>query len=296
MEDRAVIYCVLGDKYAKMAFKSASSLRKNAEAMANIPIYVYHIGDSFFLKESFDELGCRSIGIDPMKVRESIPVKAPCYWCDSWIHPVTTDLSNTQRSRLTRALIMVSPPSVRNVMLDADTFVQNDFTGLFDLMQKGGVVGVEDGNFDSHLGMAKRLFFKKKVNDSAKFIKEHLGVDYSIKPPSRYAPYFNMGVFGFHACQNTRSLGAWWWNKMLELYEVPEHDPFDDQLLMNAGLTQFKIPTISVNPIFNYTRSRMKNNMKSGLHEKVKDQVRIIHNRRLGECEWIKEKLEALQN
>ena len=179
---------------------------------------------------------------------------------------------------------MQTVPFDNYIMIDADTYIQNDFYEMFDLIPENGVAGIEDGNFESHLQMAKFLFVKGKVPSVNDFIIDTLDVDYS--RDAVFPPYFNVGVIGLSqkaSCTMGKHLFP-----LLEKLQTNEHyNPHDEQLPMNAVMFRHGIPAIAIDPIFNYTKSRMVKNRKGGLHEEVKNKVKIIHNKRCIESDWI---------
>lgn len=259
--NNGIIYIVGGHKYARWTLRSVLSLKQNAKHAGQLPIHVHFMGDPIY-ENQLNNLGCTCI-----------------------CHPMNKNLSGTQNHRKTKAEVMQSIVFEKYVMIDADTFVQGDFIDMFDQIPRDGIAGIIDGNFQSHLQMAKFLFIKGKVDDIRKFVLEVTGVDYGLS--ENFPPYFNVGVIGM-AKKASCKLGEKLFPLLDKLQQNPNYNPHDEQLPMNAIMYLEEIPAIAVDPIYNYTRSRMKANIKSGLHETVKDNVRIIHNRHFPkEATWV---------
>jgi len=259
--NKGIVYIVGGRKYAKWALLSVISLRRNAGKASVLPIHIHFIGDYEF-EDQFNQLGCTGIR-----------------------HPV--DKLSHHAHRKLKSVVMQEIPFDRYVMIDADTFVQGDFYEMFDLIPEDGVAGIEDGNFESHLQMAKFLFLTKHADkkNARGIVKDLLGVDYG--SGEEYPPYYNVGVIGFSA-HASRVVGKELYPLLERLSASELYNQHDEQLPMNSIMHNKNIKGIAIDPVYNYTRSRMKNNKKKGIHDKVKSDVRIIHNRHYPkEANWI---------
>lgn len=261
MVNRGIVYIVGGRKYAKWALQSVLSLRENGGRAGKQPVHIHFIGELFFVNH-FNDLGCTII---------SHTVDAPSHH----VH------------RKLKSIVMQEIPFDQYIMIDADTFVQGDFYELFDLIPNSGVAGIEDGNFESHLQMAKFLFLNKHANgmDVRALVQDMLKVDYGSN--STFPPYFNVGVIGLsrHA---SMIIGKELYGLLVELCDNKYYNPHDEQLPMNAVMYRNGIDAIAVDPKFNYTRSRMNKNKKNGRHDEIKSDIRIVHNRHYPkEADWI---------
>ncbi len=258
--NKGIVYIIGGRKYAKWALQSILSLRRNGGRAGQQPVHIHFLGELFF-EDQFNDLGCSVI-------------------------PHNTDASHHAHRKL-KSMVMQEVPFDRYVMIDADTFIQGDFYDLFDLIPENGVAGIEDGNFESHLQMAKFLFLNKtaKGQDARLLVQTMLKVDYGAKED--FPPYFNVGVIGMTKPASI-TIGKKLYPLLVELSEIIFYNPHDEQLPMNSIMHLNGIPTIAVDPIYNYTRSRMRNNKKKGIHDETKDNVRVIHNRHYPkEADWV---------
>lgn len=259
---KGIVYIIGGRKYAKWALQSIVSLRQNGGRAKLLPIHVHFIEQIEF-EEVFNYFGCTCI-----------------------LHKTTSGMSHHVH-RLFKSLIMKEVPFDKYVMIDADTFVQGDFYDMFELIPEDGVAGIEDGNFKSHLQMARFLFLTKYADKKnvRNIVKELLGVDYGAK--ETFPPYYNVGVIGFSA-HASQMIGRELFPLLEKLSKNKLYNQHDEQLPMNAIMHHKKIHGISIDPIYNYTRSRMKNNKKKGIHDNVRENIRIIHNRHYpNEADWI---------
>ncbi|MHA2281503.1 MAG: glycosyltransferase [Promethearchaeota archaeon] len=272
---RGIVYIVGGQKYAKWALQSIISLRRNAGRAKMLPVHVHFIGKVEF-EEAFNHLGCTCI-----------------------LHTATSGISH-HLHRVFKSLIMQNEvPFDRYVMIDADTFVQGDFYDMFDLIPEDGVAGIEDGNFESHLQMARFLFLTKHADkkNARSIVKELLGIDYGTN--ETFPPYYNVGVIGF-STHASEIIGAELFPLLEKLSKSKLYNQHDEQLPMNAIMHHKNIHAVAIDPIYNYTRSRMKKNKKEDTHDKIKGNVRIIHNRHYpNEADWIdlrtvKQEMESL--
>lgn len=260
--NRGIVYIIGGEKYAEWTLKSVLSLRKNGGEASALPVHIHFIGRYEF-EELFNKLGCTCV-----------------------LHETDEEMSHHTHRKF-KSLVMESYiPFDQYIMIDADTFVQGDFFEMFHLIPENGVAGIEDGNFQSHLQMAEFLFLKnKKGKDIRKLVKEMLHVDYG--SDEQFPPYFNVGVIGFSQTASQR-IGQRLFPLLSGLNKNKYYNPHDEQLPMNSLFHRFKIPAVAVDPIFNYTRSRMKKNKKAGIHDEIKSDVRIIHNRHYPkEADWV---------
>lgn len=257
--NKGIVYIVGGEKYAKWALKSILSLRENGGRAGQQPVHINFLGELFF-EDQFNDLGCSVIPHN--------------------------DAPSHHAHRKLKSVVMQEVPFDRYVMIDADTFIQGDFYEMFDLIPDDGVAGIEDGNFQSHLQMAKFLFVTKHAKgDIRSLVKEMLGVDYGTE--ESFPPYFNVGVIGLTKSAS-KTIGKELYTLLVKLSENKAYNPHDEQLPMNAIMHLNGISAIAVDPIYNYTRSRMKNNKKKGIHDNIKDNVRIVHNRHYSkEADWI---------
>lgn len=260
--NKGVVYIIGGEKYAKMALASILSLRKNGGRAGKQPIHVYYMGEVFF-DGAFNNLGCSIIPCSCNKISQG-------------------------GHRLVKSTVMQEVSFDKYIMIDADTFVQGDFYELFDLIPEDGVAGIGDGNFQSHLQMAEFLFLNKngkKKGEIRETVKELLGVDYGEE--INFPPYFNVGVLGL-SLSASKKIGEKLYPLLEALSATGIYNPHDEQLPLNSILYHDEIPAVEVNPIFNYTRSRMKHNIKNGTHDSIKDTIRVIHNRHYPkEANWI---------
>lgn len=259
--NKGIVYIVGGKKYAEWALRSVLSLRRNGGRGGKQPVHIHFIGE-LFLVDQFNDLGCSVI-------------------------PHDVDAPSHHAHRKVKSIVMQEVPFERYIMIDADTFVQGDFYELFDLIPENGVAGIEDGNFKSHLQMAKFLFVNKhaKNMDIQTLVKTMLGVDYGSK--ESFPPYFNVGVIGLTRSASV-TIGKDLYPLLVSLSENKFYNPHDEQLPMNSIMHRNKIDAIAVDPIYNYTRSRMRKNIKEGTHDEIKDNIRIIHNRHYPkEANWI---------
>ena len=250
-----------GRKFAKWALQSILSLRKNGGHSGQLPVHIHVMGEPFFTNQ-FNDLGCSVI-------------------------PRDIDTASQQAHRKLKFVVMQETPFDRYIMIDADTFIQGDFYELFDLIPENGVAGIEDGNFESHLQMAKFLFLNKhaKGQDLRLLVQSMLHVDYGAD--ETFPPYFNGGVLGLSRTASI-TIGKELYPLLLELSKNKYYNLHDDQLPMNSIMHRHGVPAIAVDPVFNYTRSRMRKNKKSGEHDRIKDGIRIIHNRHyLQEADWV---------
>jgi lipopolysaccharide biosynthesis glycosyltransferase len=258
--NKGIVYIIGGRKYAKWTLQSVLSLRKNGGRAGKQPVHIHFLGDLFF-EDQFNDLGCSVI-------------------------PHNVDASHHAHRKL-KSMVMQEIPFDRYVMIDADTFIQGDFYDLFDLIPENGVAGIEDGNFENHLQMAKFLFVTKhaKGKDTRPLVKEMLGVDYGTG--ENYPPYFNVGVIGLSKSASA-IIGKELYPLLVKLSENKCYNTHDEQLPMNSIMHLNNISAIAVDPIFNYTRSRMRKNKKLGIHDGIKDGVKIIHNRHYPkEADWV---------
>ena len=259
--NKGIVYIIGGEKYARWTLKSVISLRQNGGRGGKQPVHIHFIG-KLFLEDHFNDLGCSVI---------SHTVEAPSH----------------HAHRKLKSIVMQQVPFERYIMIDADTFIQGDFYELFNLIPDNGVAGIEDGNFESHLQMAKFLFLTKhaKKLPTASLVLEMLGVDYSSK--ENFPPYFNVGVIGLTKSASI-TIGEKLYPLLVKLSENKAYNTHDEQLPINSIMHLNDIPAIAVNPTFNYTRSRMKKNKKSGKHNWIKEKVLIIHNRHYPkEASWV---------
>lgn len=265
--NKGVVYIVGGRKYATWALRSILSLRQNGGRGGKQPVHIHFLGELFF-EDQFNDLGCAVI-------------------------PHDVGVPSHHAHRKLKSIVMQQIPFERYVMIDADTFIQGDFYELFNLIPENGVAGIEDGNFKSHLQMAKFLFVNKhaKKMDIRLLVKDMLNVDYGSE--EKFPPYFNVGVIGLTQSAST-TIGKELYPLLMDLSKNKFYNPHDEQLPMNSIMHRNNIPAVAVDPIFNYTRSRMKKNQKSGQHDAVKDNIRIIHNRHyLKEADWVYTNLQC---
>lgn len=258
---RGIIYIIGGRKYAIMAMQSVLSLRKNGGKAANLPIHIHFIGDIIF-NEQFNSLKCNLIKHNDLEISH-------------------------HTHRKIKSIVMQNPGFDQHIMIDADTFVQGDFYSLFDCIPENGVAGIEDGNFGSHLQMAKFLFLTKHApkDEVRSIVYNMLSVDYG--SDSQFPPYYNVGVIGFS--KNASIIIGTHLLPLLEKLSLNKfYNTHDEQLPINAIMHLFGIKGIACDPIYNYTRSRMRKNKKEGTHDNIKSNVRIIHNRHYAtEADWV---------
>jgi len=260
--NKGIVYIIGGRKYAKWALQSILSLRKNGGKAGKLPVHVHFIQNVEY-SETFNLLGCT---------------------CINW--PIEQKLSH-HAHRITKSLVMQNQMFDKYVMIDADTFVQGDFYDMFNLIPDDGVAGIEDGNFESHLQMAKFLFLTKHADkkNARNIVKELLGVDYG--SGEDFPPYYNVGVIGFSS-HASKTVGEELFSLLEKLSASKLYNQHDEQLPMNAVMYHKNIIGVAIDPIYNYTRSRMRNNKKKGIHDQIKDNVRIIHNRHYSkEADWV---------
>lgn len=259
--NKGIVYIIGGKKYAEWALKSVLSLRRNGGRVGKQPVHIHFIGE-LFLVNQFNDLGCAVI-------------------------PHGIDAPSHHAHRKLKSIVMQEVPFERYIMIDADTFVQGDFYEMFDLIPEDGVAGIEDGNFKSYLQMAKFLFVNKhaKGMNIQSLVKDALNVDYGSE--ESFPPYFNVGVIGLTQSASV-AIGKELYPLLAALGENKFYNPHDEQLPMNSIMHLNQIEAIAVDPIYNYTRSRMKKNIKEGTHDKIKNNIRVIHNRHYPkEAEWI---------
>ena len=269
--NQGIVYIVGGKKYAKLALTSVLSLRKNGGRASSSTVQIHFMGE-FEFKEQFEKLGCICIKHSLNKISHST-------------HRKLRFTYNTSFDRY--------------IMLDADTFIQGDFYDIFNLIPENGIAGVEDGNFENHLQMAKFLFLTKYADKKnvRNIVKEMLGVDYGLQ--ENFPLYCNGGMIGISSYASILLE-----KKILPLLEKISSDKryniHDDQLPMNAIIYLNNIQIVAIDPTYNYTRSRMKKNKKLNIHDNIKKNIKIIHNRRYEkESDWIefssiKKELEQL--
>lgn len=259
--NKGIVYIIGGKKYAKWALQSVLSLKRNGGRAGQQPVHIYFLGELFY-EDHFNDLGCSVI-------------------------PREVDVPSHHAHRKLKSIVMQEIPFEKYVMIDADTFVQGDFYEMFDLIPDRGVAGIEDGNFESHLQMAQFLFLTKhaKGKDVRSTVHKMLDVDYGIE--ADFPPYFNVGVIGMSQSAS-QIIGNKLYDLLVELSQNKMYNTHDEQLPMNSIMHKNNIPAIAVDPIFNYTRSRMRKNIKLGIHDEVKDNVLIIHNRHYPkEADWV---------
>jgi len=259
--NKGIVYIVGGKKYARWALRSVISLRQNGGQAGQLPVHVHFLGD-YFYEDHFNLLGCTCLH-----------------------HEFDSELSGTQNHRKCKGSVMQEVPFDKYIMIDADTFVQNDFIDMFNQIPDEGVAGIEDGNFESHLQMGKFLFIKGKVDNPGAFIKECLDVDYEDQNDS-FPPYYNVGVIGWSYSASCK-VGKDLFTLLDKLQKLPNYNAHDEQLPMNSILYHYKIPSVAICPTYNYTKSRLKKNRKNGTHEEIKGTVKVIHNKSCIESDWI---------
>jgi len=256
--NKGIVYIIGGKRYARWALRSVISLRENGGRAGQMPVHVYFMGD-YIYEDEFNDMSCSCIQVSEEKPSRNV-------------------------HRRSKAIVMETIPFDKYIMIDADTYIQNDFYDMFDLIPDDGIAGIEDGNFESHLQMAKFLFVKGKVGDVRQFALDTLNVDYG--SDKTFPPYFNVGVIGL-----SRGASKIMGKRLLPLLERLQknenYNPHDEQLPMNSVMHRFNIPAVAIDPLFNYTKSRTAKNRKSGLHEKIKDRIKIIHNKSCIESDWI---------
>ena len=270
---QGIVYIIGGKKYAKLALASVLSLRKNGGRASNSVIQIHFMG-KFEFKEQFEKFDCICIKHSSDKTSHSV-------------------------HRKLKSSIMQNIEFDRYIMIDADTFVQGDFYDMFDLIPENGVASIEDGNFENHLQMAKFLFLTKHADKKnvRNIVKEMLGVDYGLE--EKFPPYYNVGVIGFSSYAS-KIIGRELLPLLEKLSSDNRYNPHDEQLPMNAIMHLNNIQGAIIDPVYNYTRSRMKKNKKLDIHDNIKENIRIIHNRRYeNESDWIdfspiKKELEKL--
>jgi len=266
--NKGIVYIIGGKKYARWALRSVISLRLNGGRAGKMPVFVYFMG-KYIYEDAFNDLGCSC-----MQISEEDPSRS--------VH------------RRSKAAVMATIPFDKYIMIDADTYIQNDFYDMFDLIPDDGIAGIEDGNFESHLQMAKFLFVKGKVQNVRQFALDTLDVDYGAD--YEFPPYFNVGVIGLSQSAS-KTMGKHLSPLLGKLQKNENYNPHDEQLPMNSVMYRFNIPAIAIDPLFNYTKSRTAKNRKSGLHETIKNQIKIIHNKSCIESDWIDNRnVETLLN
>jgi len=273
MMNKGVIYIIGGQKFSRWTLRSVISLRQNAGEAGKLPVHIHFIG-KYCYEDQFNSLGCTCI-------KHSYDGKEPF----SPLH------------RRYRSAIMQETPFDKFVMLDSDTFIQGDFIDFFKLTPDDGIAGAEDGKFENHLQMARSFFLKKKLStdEVRKQTIRLLYVDYGAKED--FPPYYNCGSVCFSK-KASEKIGKELFAVLAAIQNDPIYNTHDDQLPFNSVVHRLKINAASINPIYNYTRSRMKGNQKKGIHDKIKEDVRIIHNRHYArEADWINtEPIEAELN
>ncbi len=262
--NKGIIYIISGQKYARWALRSIISLRQNGGEAGKLPVHVHFLGE-YIYEDQLNSLGCT------------------CHY-----HDLNKDLSMTQNHRKCKGSVMNGISFDKYIMIDADTFVQNDFIDMFNRIPNDGVTGIEDGNFDSHLQMGKFLFIKGKVDDAREFIKNCLRVDYGITDDS-FPPYYNVGVIGWSSGAS-HIVGEELFKLLSTLQKNPNYNSHDEQLPMNSILYHHKIPANTIDPTYNYTKSRLKKNKMKGIHDEIKESIKIIHNKSCIESDWINPK------
>lgn len=262
--NKGIIYIVSGQKYARWALRSVISLRLNGGESGKLPVNIHFLGN-YVYEDQFNSLGCCCIK-----------------------HELNKDLSLKQNHRKFKSLIMQETFFDKYVMIDADTYIQNDFIGMFDQIPPNGVAGIEDGNFKNYLQMAKLLFVKGKVDNLRDFVKECLHVDYGDTSIS-FPPYYNVGVIGWSKTASN-VVGYTLYRLLEHLQKKENYNSHDEQLPINVILHHKGIPAIAINPIYNYTKSRLKKNIKNKTHKSIKDSIKIIHNKSCIESSWINPK------
>lgn len=259
--NKGIVYIASGKKYARWALRSVISLRQNGGRAGKLPVHIYFLG-SYFYEDHFNDLGCTCLR-----------------------HAFDAALSPTQNHRKCKGDVMQIIPFDKYIMIDADTFIQNDFIEMFDEIPDDGVAGIEDGNFESHLQMGKFLFIKGSVKNPREFIQECLNVDYG-DDSSSFPPYYNVGVIGWSSVASSQ-VGNELFDLLSKLQNNPNYNSHDEQLPINSILYHRKIPAVVVDPVYNYTKSRLKKNRNNGTHNQVASTIRIIHNKSCVESDWI---------
>lgn len=260
--NKGIVYIIGGQKFSRWTLRSVISLRQNGGEAGKLPVHIHFIGDSYY-ENQFNSLGCTCIGHVP-DGREAF----------------------TPLHRRYRSSIMQKTPFDKFVMLDSDTFIQGEFIDFFSLTPDEGIAGAEDGKFESHLQMARTFFLNKKLpmEKAREETLRLLDVDYGAK--ENFPTYYNCGSVCFSK-RASEKIGK----ELIKVLEAIQDDPIynthDDQLPFNSVVHRLNIKAASINPIYNYTKSRMNKNKGLKLHDKVKDDVRIIHNRRCIESDWI---------
>lgn len=268
--NRGILYIIGGKKFSRWTLRSVISLRQNGGEAGSLPVHIHFLGDCYY-EEQFNKLTCTCIQ-----------------------HKIDPKDSFTCLHRRYRSQIMQEVPFDKFVMLDSDTYVQGDFIEFFKLTADDGIGGAEDGKFENHLQMARNFFLKKKLSteNARKETLRLLKVDYGGK--EEFPVYYNCGSVCFSKSASNK-IGR----ELIQVLESIQDDPIynthDDQLPFNSVVHRLGIKAASLNPIFNYTKSRMLKNKRLNLHDKVKNDVRIIHNRRCIESDWIvKDSVEAI--
>ncbi len=266
--NKGFVYIIDGTKYSRWALRSVLSLRSFGGESSNLPVIVYFLNDYCFV-DQFNELSCVCIKLPPADKK-----------------------SIRKQHRMAKAIVMGIVPFEKYIMIDADTFVQGDPSEMFDLIPDDGIAGIEDGNFQSHLQMARFLFVKSGVADVRDFVIHCLGVDYGDET-QKFPPYYNVGVFGLSQAAS-QCLSKHMQPLFEKLHSSLYYNPHDEQLPINSIMHKNSITGVAINPIFNYTKSRLKKNLSNKTHDDIKDSVRVIHNRKCVESDWIKEKAGAI--
>lgn len=263
MMNKGIVYIIGGNKFSRWTLRSVISLRRNGGEAGKLPVHIHFIGETYYT-DQFNSLGCTCMRY-PNNGKESF----------SPLH------------RRYRSIIMQETPFDKFVMLDSDIFIQGDFIDFFNLTPDEGIAGAEDGNFESHLQMARTFFLKKKlsIDETRKETLRLLNVDYGAK--EKFPTYYNCGSVCFSKKASAR-IGV----ELIKVLESIQDDPLyythDDQLPFNSVVHRLGIEAASVDPIYNYTRSRMRKNKKLGKHDKIKERVCIIHNRHYPkEADWV---------
>lgn len=260
--NKGIIYIIGGQKFSRWTLRSVISLRQNGGEAGGLPVHIHFIGN-YHYEEQFNSLACTCIK-----------------------HPYDGKEPFSPLHRRYRSFIMQETPFDKFVMLDSDTFIQGEFIDFFRLTPDEGIAGAEDGKYESHLQMAQSFFLKKKLSDAdtRKETLRLLNVDYGAE--FKFPTYYNCGSVCFSKMASEK-IGK----ELIKVLEAIQDDPIynthDDQLPFNSVVHRLGIKAASVNPIYNYTKSRMNKNKGLKLHDTVKDDVRIIHNRRCIESDWI---------
>ena len=125
---------------------------------------------------------------------------------------------------------------------------------------------------------------KRKSSKIREDVKEMLGVDY--ESDEDFPPYYNVGVLGLSK-HGSCIIGQKLLPLLTALQKDSRYSSHDEQLPLNSIMHHHDILGVAIDPVFNYTKSRMKKNKALCTHNMIKDKVRIIHNRRCIESDWI---------